>query len=225
MFSSGLLGGFGHCIGMCGPLVAAYSIPLGREAWVPHLLYNSGRIMTYSILGGLVGLAGSFTGIFSSFGSLQTIILGVIGIIMIMAGLGLAGWLPFDGRGEGEGRNVMLKAFSNMVNRMIRSVSATGGTGSFFALGMVNGFIPCGLVYTAFIGAAGAGAEAATRIEGALKGMLLLFLFGVGTSPALFLVGSLVSRKTEWMRSRLYRFSAVLMILAGLLFLYRALRQ
>ena len=60
MLLAGLAGGFGHCISMCGPLVAALSVGEPRQGFLHHLLYNLGRVTTYSILGAIVGLSGSF---------------------------------------------------------------------------------------------------------------------------------------------------------------------
>ena len=61
-FSTGLTVGFGHCIGMCGPIVVSLSLNLkGQTLLVPHLLYNTGRVITYTILGGIMGATGSFT--------------------------------------------------------------------------------------------------------------------------------------------------------------------
>ena len=92
-------------------------------------------------------------------------------------------------------------------------------------MGLALGFIPCGLLYTALIAAAGAGVEAKNGIEGLLKGGLLLLLFGLGTSPAMFLLGRIVSAKKEWLRSRFYRGSAIVMIVMGMIFFYRAVHR
>jgi sulfite exporter TauE/SafE len=58
-FMTGLTGGVSHCVGMCGPIVASYSVAAGRPGFLPHLLYGAGRITTYAFLGGTLGLAGS----------------------------------------------------------------------------------------------------------------------------------------------------------------------
>jgi sulfite exporter TauE/SafE len=91
-------------------------------------------------------------------------------------------------------------------------------------MGLVLGFIPCGLLYTALIAAAGAGADSGNQAEGFLRGMLMLFLFGLGTFPALFLVGQVVSLKGQWLRNKLRRGSAVVMVVMGVVFVFRALR-
>ena len=92
-------------------------------------------------------------------------------------------------------------------------------------MGLVLGFIPCGMSYTAFIAAAGAGVHAASQAEGFLKGMLMLFLFGLGTAPALLLLGSVMSILGQKARLKLHKASSIAMILAGAIFFYRAVLQ
>ncbi len=60
LFTSGFLGGFGHCIGMCGPIVASYCMAVKSRGRLAHLLFNYGRVTTYTILGGIMGVTGSF---------------------------------------------------------------------------------------------------------------------------------------------------------------------
>ena len=225
MFTSGLLGGFGHCVGMCGPIVATYSLGLEGRAIAPHLLYNLGRIVTYSVLGGVVGMTGSFVGVVGPIERFQNIALCLVGIAMIIMALSLGGWMPLPrGRGqgaEGRGNNDPITCF---INRVVKYISGARTVGAYFPMGLILGFVPCGLLYTALIAAAGAGVGARNQAEGFLHGMLLLLLFGIGTSPALFLFGKIVSMKSEWLRGKLYRASALTMIVMGILFVYRAIR-
>jgi len=224
MFTSGLLGGFGHCVGMCGPIVATYSLGLGRGI-APHLLYNLGRIVTYGILGGVVGMTGSFVGVVGPIERFQNIALGLVGIVMILMALSLGGWMPFTtGKrpgAEDRGNNGLI---AHAINRVVKFISGARTVGSYFPMGLILGFIPCGLLYTALIAAAGAGVGSRNHAEGFLHGMVLLLLFGVGTSPALLLLGKLVSMKAAWVRGRLYKASAFVMIVMGAIFIYRALK-
>lgn len=215
MFISGFLGGFGHCIGMCGPVVAAYALNPAGNRYLPQLLYNFGRITTYSIIGGLLGLTGSFAGVINPVENFQNILMAVIGIIMTIMGLAVGGWLPV--------KTGSSKAGCSLVGGMVKFVTETGSTGAFFPMGLIMGFIPCGLSYTAFIAAAGAGVNAASQAEGFLKGLFMVFLFGLGTLPALLLLGGLLSVMGQQTRLKLYRASAIAMIAAGALFLYRAI--
>jgi sulfite exporter TauE/SafE len=232
MFGSGLLGGVGHCSGMCGPIVATYSLNLRTHshaprgyASLPHLIYNIGRITTYSIIGGIMGLTGSFAGVVHTIERFQNITMAGIGALMIILGLAATGWFSFGRSGKnGSGQNSFSLSLGSAVNRMISFISETHTTGSFYAIGMATGFIPCGLLYTAYIAAAGAGAGSHSQTEGFLKGMLMLFLFGVGTAPALFLIGRITALKSEWIRKRFYRISSLLMIIIGALLIYRSFR-
>ncbi|MCL5022790.1 MAG: sulfite exporter TauE/SafE family protein [Nitrospirae bacterium] len=223
IFGSGLLGGFGHCIGMCGPVVAACSLNLGSRRIVPHLLYNLGRTCTYALLGGLTGLTGSLVRVAGPLGCFQNITLAVAGAGMIVMALSVGRWFPFPGSG-GRGGKGSTNLIVRFLHRMIRFISGTRTAGAYFPMGLVLGFLPCGLLYTALIAAAGAGAGARNQAEGFLHGMALLLLFGIGTAPALLLLGKLVSMKGELLRGRLYRTSALIMAVMGVLFLYRAFR-
>lgn len=230
MFGSGLLGGLGHCSGMCGPIVAAYSLNLSSSGEatkpytsLPHLLYNAGRITTYSIIGGLMGLTGSFAGIVQSIERFQAITMAGIGAMMILMGLAASGWFSFNRQTENSsGQKSIATTVTDAVRRVISFIAETQTSGSFYAIGMATGFIPCGLLYTAYIAAAGAGAGANGRVEGFVKGMLMLFLFGIGTAPSLFLIGRIAALKRDWIRKRFYRISALFMIIIGAILMYRA---
>ena len=201
---------------MCGPVVAAYALNPIKKSYLPQLLYNLGRITTYSIIGGIMGLTGSFAGIITPVENFQNILMGGIGICMTVMGLVVGGWLPLNTITNKGG-------CTTAVGRMVKFVSETGSAGAFFPMGLILGFIPCGLSYTAFIAAAGAGVHAGSRAEGFITGMSMLFLFGVGTLPALLLLGSILSVLGQQTRLKLYRASAFTMIVAGALFLYRAI--
>ena len=230
MLGSGVLGGIGHCSGMCGPIVATYSLnlrplsPVSRGyAYLPHLFYNIGRITTYSIIGGIMGLTGSFAGVVQTIERFQNITMAGIGALMIFMGLAATGWFSFNRGGKSAaGPNGLTAALSSAVNRMIAFISETHTSGSFYAIGMATGFIPCGLLYTAYIAAAGAGAGSTSQAEGFLKGMLMLFLFGIGTAPSLFLIGRIAALKGEWIRKRFYRISSLFMIIIGAVLIFRS---
>lgn len=220
MFMTGMLGGFGHCIGMCGPVVAAYSISLGERRIAAHLLYSLGRITTYSIIGGMVGLTGSFLGVARSIEQLQGATIALVGGAMIFMGVGIIGWRRFSvGAGQASGN-----CLGSFVLRSMKLLSGARGIGMYFPMGLVLGFIPCGLLYTALIAAAGAGAAASSQVKGLLSGMAMLFFFGLGTTPALFLLGQIATVMTARVRERFYKASGVLMIASGIVFIYRSLQ-
>lgn len=219
LFASGLLGGFGHCIAMCGPIAASFSFRPGiRPALLPHLLYNLGRVATYSLVGGAAGLAGSVLGIASAFAPLQKAVGVGTGILVVLTGLWVGGWLPLP---------ALLSKGSDpppFFSRAIRWVSESRDAGAFFPLGMLLGLLPCGLVYAALLTAAREGMEAGSPAAGFLKGFLAMALFGAGTIPSLLLLGTAVGFAGAGMKKGLYRTSALLLALTGVLFVIRASR-
>ncbi|NJD55468.1 MAG: sulfite exporter TauE/SafE family protein [Nitrospirae bacterium] len=227
MFSSGLLGGIGHCAGMCGPVVAAYTLGFRlpaddiRASSLPQLLYNAGRVTTYSVVGGIMGMTGSFAGVVTYIERFQNMTMAVVGGIMIVLGIASAGLISWRVHDAGSRVTAPVSGF---ISRVIQFVSQTHTPGSVYVIGMATGFIPCGLLYTAYIAAAGAGATAGHPAEGFLKGMAMLFLFGIGTTPALFFIGHMAARKGEWIRKRLYMLSSLMMTAIGVIFIYRAFR-
>lgn len=217
--STGFTVGWGHCIGMCGPIVVSLTLNLsGKGVILPNFLYNSGRIITYMFMGGVMGATGSFTVVTANIASLQKAVMVVAGVLIVIMGLAMSGWIPL-GRIFGDHFNpggIISKGFSKLSRVKSNTV--------FFPLGLWLGLLPCGPVYTALIGAARAGMEAKTTFEGTIIGVGLMFAFGVGTVPALILVAKLAD--LGWLKSReiVYKFSSVLMILIGVYFIIKAIR-
>jgi sulfite exporter TauE/SafE len=220
MFTSGLLGGFGHCIGMCGPSVASYCMAVKSRGLLAHLLFNYGRVTTYTILGGIMGITGSFLTTVTHIQGVQKGIMICAGLVIILMGLGLAGWLPL-GWVAGRKNQTLSAPTSFFINKMRSVFSGNLPSGAFYPMGLATGLIPCGLVYTALITTARAAMEAPNHIVGGLKGMLMMFLFGLGTLPALVMFAKIVNVISIKMRSRLYKLAAVVMIAMGVLFLVR----
>ena len=209
--------GFGHCIGMCGPIAVSLSLNLkGKSVLIPHLLYNAGRIATYGILGGLAGLLGSFTMLASSMASFQKGVLIFVGVLVLLMGLAMGGWIPF-GRifGDRGGGAVFSKGFNRL--------SSAESSAVYLPLGLLLGLLPCGPVYTVLIASARAGMNEPTSFQGFLSGMGLMLAFGVGTIPSLLLVGKLAG--LGWIKNRLliYRISSLLMIVAGICFIIQGI--
>ena len=218
LFGSGLLGGAGHCVGMCGPLVAGYALALpDRRATLPHLLYNLGRVTTYAVAGGLVGLSGSFLRVVEALAPIQHAMMFAAGLLIVIMGLIVGGWLPGRGRFEGTG------IFSGTVSGILRRAAEAGGPGAAFPLGMAMGLLPCGLVYTALLSAARAGMEGPSPADGFFRGFLAMSAFGAGTVPALFLFGKAVGTAGTRLRGALTKLSAALLVAAGAVFAARAL--
>lgn len=210
VFLIGLLGGFSHCIGMCGGFVMTYSLKLTEnpshnnhnflQKFFPHLLYNSGRVFTYTILGEIFGILGSTLGFILAFKNFQGGLMLFAGIIMIVMGLDFAGFIPAHKPDTFPGIN----KFKNLVQALFRRVNHR----NIFGLGVVLGFLPCGLVYAI-------GAKAAAT-QSFIGGGLTMLFFGLGTFPAMILTGLTAHLISEKLRSRLYKIAAILVIVLGL---------
>ena len=216
--TTGFTVGFGHCIGMCGPIVVSLSLNLkGKNLFLPHLLYNTGRVITYTVLGGVMGATGSFTLVAAHIAGIQKGALIVAGIIIIVMALAMSGWLPL-GRLFGDYYNP-----DGIISRGFRKLSQVKSTVTYFPIGLLLGLLPCGPVYTALLAAAGAGMNTAGTLEGIVKGMAVMMSFGIGTIPALFVVAKLVDM--GWLKNRqiIYRIGTILMIFVGLYFIVQGI--
>lgn len=189
-FMTGLLGS-AHCIGMCGGLVSALSLTADGRNSGPlfHLLYNLGRTLTYALIGFIVGWLGSAMVVKSSLQDIARILLISSDLFIILIGLGSAGLF--------NKLNIMSMEFSGPIKGMTNAVKKLRKLPPALAalpLGLLFGFLPCGLIY--------AMALTAAQSADSLIGAMTMAAFGLGTIPALFLVGSaaqwFVSRK-NWM--------------------------
>jgi len=183
MFMLGLLG-TGHCIGMCGPLVVAIPTRYGRV--LPHLLYNLGRITTYTAVGAVMGLIGGGFGAFSDGDTqsyLSTVAMVQVGFSVVAAlfllwlGLARIGFIA-------EPRWMAIPSPSKIPGFAVvrRDITVHKKIASAWLFGLLLGFLPCGLSYAAFARALAA--------PGALDGALMVFAFGLGTLPGLLAVGT-----------------------------------
>jgi len=219
LFSTGFAVGFGHCIGMCGPIVASLSLSLkGRGVIIPHLLYNTGRITTYGLLGGAMGATGSFTSVTAGIASLQKGVMIFAGILIVLMGLAMAGWIPLG--------SIFGDYYKpgGLLSRTFGRLSETRSTLTYYPLGMLLGLLPCGPVYTALIAAARAGMEAQSTFKGSLVGVGLMLSFGLGTIPSLLVVAKLANLGWLKRRDTLYKISSLLMIGVGIYFVVKAIR-
>ena len=211
ILTTAFLGSVGHCIGMCGGIVVAYSSSKidPKSSYImqtaSHLAYNFGRVTTYAILGALFGFLGSVIA-FSP--TTKGILFVITGLLMILAGLSLIGNLKFLNSAEW---SVSQYAW---YQNTFRKLITTQSYGSFYLLGMLNGIIPCGLVYSFAIFAA----STATPWGGAL----VMATFGLATIPALFFLGVVTKFLQKGnLRGTMMTLASVLVIVYGLFTLYK----
>ncbi len=206
-FMTGLLGGFGHCIGMCGPVVASYALRgPGAAYFMPHLLYNAGRITTYGIIGALMGMGGAAVAALPGLPFLKFFAVMAVGAAMVLMGLPVAlARTPVAGIDEG----------GAIFFRAAKVVLETGSTFKYYPLGLLLGFLPCGLSYSIFFGAAALG--------GLVQGGAFALSFALGTIPALFMFGVAASFLGANLRGLLYRAGGVIVIFMGFRFVYKGL--
>lgn len=218
-FTTGVTIGFGHCIGMCGPIVISLSLNLkgGPSIW-PHLFYNCGRTLTYVLLGGIVGGMASFTRFAESIDGLQKGVMVAAGVIIMLMGLAMTGWIRTRVifRAAPPVGEFITRIYKQLLQKKKRSLM-------YLPLGMLLGLLPCGPVYTALLAAARSGMEAGTTLSGVLSGAGLMFCFGIGTIPALFLVSRITDLRWLRHREKVYQVGAVLMMVVGGYFVLKGL--
>jgi len=196
-FALGFLGS-GHCLAMCGGfsiLSVSGSSTTGTGRAVRFLAYVLGKTCTYAVLGAAIGL-GAFVlgGIIPAFFSVISVIAG---LLMVMAGLEIAGLYSLAGMPGSQSVYGLL----SRISARLKSTVADSRARSRLVLGALNGLLPCGLVYAALTHAA---AHAAAQ-EGVLQSMAYMAVFGVGTIPALALTAitwSTLSQRTRWLVGR-----------------------
>jgi uncharacterized protein len=216
LFGAGFLGSF-HCMGMCGGFACAVGRdPRGGGATIArHLLYNTGRLSTYCFMGVLAGMLGQIIctpqGINLSSNSLdlgQRILAIAAGLLMIAMALQFFGLVPNLGRGP-------LGFGGNTFSASLRSLLGTPGPAAPIAIGVFNGFLPCPLVY-AFL------AQAASTAT-APSGFLVMLAFGLGTFPAMLMMGGVGRLLAPVWRQRGVRLAGSCILLLGLVTLSRGI--
>ncbi|MEN9356769.1 MAG: hypothetical protein RL695_940 [Pseudomonadota bacterium] len=205
LFLVGLLGG-GHCMAMCGGIVGALTTPLpGSPAQTEkrgllHLAYNFGRIGSYTGAGALMGAVGSLGLLFDHLLPVQMALYVMANLMLVALGIYLMGMtrllLPIERLGQRGWRHIQ-----PLTRRFLPARSITQA----LPLGMLWGFLPCGMVYSALTTALMSGS--------ALKGAGLMLAFGLGTLPNLLLAGLLLQRVRALSQARGVRLAAGLLVL------------
>lgn len=196
-----------HCVGMCGPI--AMMLPVDRNNETKKvtqiLLYHLGRITSYSILGILFGVLGR--GLFlAGFQQKMSIWVGVLMIVVVL--------VP---------EKVFAQYnFSKPIFKWISQLKSTLGQQfknksyrSFYTIGVLNGFLPCGLVYVALFGA--------IAMQEVKLSMLFMALYGLGTIPMMSMVVYVSQWLTVPVRTKIQKLIPVVTIIIGTLFIFRGL--
>jgi len=202
-FTIGFLGRT-HCLGMCGGIVGSLDAGIGagptrRGGWlIFHLFYNAGRITSYTVAGALAGLMGSLAAT-ASFGNALPVGQMIAGIMMIALGLYLAGWWQAITLLEGAGQRVWKR-----MEPLGRQFFPVNSPLQALGLGLIWGWLPCGLVYSAL--------ALAMASASATQGALIMAFFGLGTLPALLSFGAFAGMLKKWVRNPLVRQASGLVI-------------
>lgn len=211
VFLIGLLGGT-HCVGMCGGIVSALTVQLpGKKPPLRlHLAYNVGRITSYTLAGALMGAISSMGLLLNGFLPIQMGLYVAANLLMVALGLYLIGYTA--------GLTFLEKAGQGIWSR-IQPLTArflpVRGIAQAFPLGLLWGWLPCGMVYSVL--------ATALLTGSVLRGAATLLAFGLGTLPNLLLAGVLLSRFRHLVQSALVRtFSGLVVLGFGVFGLFNA---
>lgn len=222
LFLAGLAGGFLHCAGMCGPFVLSQvgaglarrplsdMVGLRRLGGSLLLPYHAGRVVSYGLLGGVAGLAGGGVAALSGWRVIVALAL-LAGAVLFMdeaTGARLRSWLS---------RATSARKWGAWLAALAAPLLRQPGVLRGFALGLLLGLLPCGLLYAALAAAAGTG--------GVLPGMVGMAAFAAGTVPALLLVGLLGSAALSRWRGAVQLISRAAMAANALFLAFLALRM
>lgn len=202
----GFASGF-HCIGMCGPIALSMGLTKKQATnfYLQNLTYQFGRIFTYSLLGAILGIIGEGFEM-AGFQQYLTIIAGVLLIIMALFSFGgkdFASKIPFLSK--------FLFSVKSNLGRLLQKADYR----SRFSTGVLNGFLPCGMVYMALTASLASG--------GVWQGASYMALFGLGTLPFMFAVVLAGNLMNQAFRVKILRAVPVIMIVLGGLFILRGL--
>ena len=191
VFLVGLLGG-GHCAGMCGGIVSALSSQQAGGNPLLHLSYSTGRIASYSVAGAIAGSIGGLGLLFSGVLPVQLALYVLANAMLLILGLYLAGLSPLAAKFEAAGRYLWRR-----LQPLTRGLVPADTVPRALAVGVLWGWIPCGLVY---------GVLATALLSGsAARGAMVMLAFGLGTLPNLLLAGLLVRSVAKVFQGRIFR--------------------
>lgn len=190
-----------HCVAMCGGLCLSQCVPQKEgapgnkfAAIRPSLLYNLGRVISYTLIGGIVGAIGS---VVSFSGTMRGIVQILAGVFMVIMGLNMLNVFPW-----------LRKLNPRMPKIFAKKIYAQRQSNSPLYIGLLNGLMPCGPLQAMQLYALSTGSP--------VKGALSMFLFSVGTVPLLFAFGALSSFLSKKFTTKMMTASAVLVVFLGI---------
>ena len=226
-FTIGLMGGV-HCVGMCGGIVGALSFASSQpdlrsggqnkkpvNVLLIRLLvaYNAGRLFSYALAGGLMGALGWLLTIWSDIQLIQLLLQFFAGLFMLFMGLYISGWWMGLSKLEKMGGIVWQK-----IQPMAKKILPVKTPSHAFFLGLLWGWLPCGLVYSVLVWSISAGDFQ--------QGALLMLSFGLGTLPNLLAMGVFANQLKQFVQKQAVRnFAGGLVMLFALWSLFLSLRM
>ena len=205
-FTIGIVGSF-HCVGMCGPL--ALSLPLRNNSFIAKLsgafIYNAGRIVTYSVFGLIFGLIGQTAALF---GFQQWLSIGTGALILLFI------IMPKKYKMQGVASNYATGFFTKL-RLQLGLLFTQKNHSSLFVIGLLNGLLPCGLVYMAVAGAIAAGDVG--------KSVLFMAAFGLGTLPIMWSIAFFGNYVGQPLRQKIRRVYPYMMAMMACLLILRGM--
>jgi uncharacterized protein len=205
-FTMGLLGSL-HCVGMCGPIALALPVGNLENKFFARILYNAGRILTYTLAGFLFGLFGKGLAI----AGLQQIISISLGVaILLSLFVSLKVFRKID-------PTSLIYKFTGRLKVSFKKLFTINSYSSLLGIGILNGLLPCGLVYLAFAASISTGDP--------FKGGVFMFFFGLGTAPLMFAVSSISSMIKKTSLVRLRNIVPAVTLIVGVLLVVRGMNM
>ncbi|HHV51125.1 MAG TPA: heavy metal transporter [Clostridiales bacterium] len=197
LFVIGLLTSL-HCVAMCGGINLSQSVPQSignsvKSPLIPSLLYNAGRVVSYTLVGGIVGAAGS---VISFSGAMKGAVQIAAGIFMVIMGLNMLNLFP-----------ALKKLTPRIPNFFASEISRGRHSKAPFVVGLLNGLMPCGPLQAMQLYALSTGSL--------IKGAISMLIFSLGTVPLMFGLGALSSYLSRKFTHKMMAVCAVLVVFLG----------
>lgn len=206
-----------HCVAMCGPLVLTYAVKGAEEGplvkrMIPHFAYQTAKILSYMLVGLLLGSIGSLFDL----GGLRGWVSVIAGVFMLFLGVQMTGFFPALNRFAIRPPKAFVKAVSSLRKKAVADeASGHVSIATPITFGLLTGLMPCGPLMTAQVAAAGTGS--------AVNGALAMLGFGLGTAPLMLGFGAVSGLLTTTFKRRMMIVAAVVVAILGVVILNRGL--